>query len=386
LKTQTLVRLAILSIRPLLILLEGILSDSGLLIFVYPVSALFIALSAIPTYAELYKGIDKAVRKSLLTQYVSSILIIIITSWCVIGIVWHHDISLATCLVLSVSIDKLADELCRHWEFAGKLHKWNLVQFLRNVFPLVPLLLLAIISEINYLNAYIWISLTVAIVFAVIFVRVFGAPLCLYEGMRIIYINLKYSYASGAISVAKYFPKVMMAQSFPSYAYAYQAAAQIANAGVVYTNMRLQVAYRRHIARHPLLFEKCSRGSMRLILFSSAVIGFLLWILSQATSLKELTIELVLMCLAIAEAMAAFVFGAYVGYLRWLGMSVDVLRSVYFVVFISLIWCSLLWFGVQIWGIDATTISFSSVVLSTLGTIIVVVKIKSLALSKYHQH
>lgn len=328
-------RVAPLGLRPLAILLEGMLPGKPtLLLLSLPIAMMALMLSSIPVHLEYYKarpgdgGYDKLEK-----QYESGLGWVLSLSLLVLlGIVYlplFESTGVFIAIVcLTFIIEKFSDESSRALEFRKNYFGWFLVQVLRSGWVFVPLLVGFLTG--GYGEAFLLASLFTATLSFFVFFKVTGlAPSLGFSGLLSIKNNIVYFFGSFLPASYRQLPRIVIAKAYPEQAHAFLALAQLAQGVAVLFNVRFQIPYRKIIARKPLRFQRLMEPTMKKILGGSLAISFVYMITPMFWELSEMRPHsqmLFFSPLVLADALVLSVLAAHLGYIHWLSQPSRAIR------------------------------------------------------------
>ncbi len=327
-------RVVPLVLRPAVVLLEGaLIADGHILVMALPVAMMALTISSVPVHLDYFKSQSASPDHSrLANEYVSGL------SWlCLIGVAVLAPslvllpLELTGTAVASICLvfltEKLSDETSRALEFRKAFVKWFLVQIMRSGWLAVPIVLS--LGGVDYLSAFLLMSVAACIVMLIIYRRVLGlAPRLSGEGFRPIRRNL--IFLAGTFLPASYqqLPRILIAKFFPEQAHVFLATAQVAQGVGLIFIVRYQIPYRRIITRKPRSFQRHLKPVMFQILFPSAVIAFAYLFLPafiDISALSDIALAVLLVPVLIANALTLSILSAHLGYLQWFAAKLHVL-------------------------------------------------------------
>lgn len=336
-------RVAPLALRPLAILIEGMLPGKpALLILSLPIAMMALMLSSVPVHLEFYKaregeiGLNKKSR-----EYSAGLGWIFVFSLLVLFVILNlpflgFAMSFVAIVCLTFIIEKLSDESSRALEFRKNYFGWFLVQVQRSSWVFVPLVIA--FWNGSYEMAYLIFASIAACISAVIFTRVTGVgPSLGVSGLRAIKHNLVYFFGSFLPASYRQLPRIIIAKMYPEQAHAFLALAQLGQGVGILFKVHFQIPYRKIIARKPFLFQKLMAPTMMKVLmvsFSVVVIYGVKPVFIDISGLAEIYQMAFFAPVVFAEAVLFAVLSAYLGYVQWLGKRV---LALYFYVFSMMI-------------------------------------------------
>lgn len=316
-----------LGLRPLAILLEGMLSGKpALLVLSLPIAMMALMLSSIPVHLEYFKarsGEPSASRLAI--QYKSGLGWIFCFSLLVLwGVLYLPFFGLESVFIaivcLTFIVEKFSDESSRSLEFKKNYFGWFLVQVLRSGWVFVPLLV-AFLGG-GYEDTYLTISFMAAFFSLVVFVWVTGlSPSLNLPGLISIKDNMVYFFGSFLPASYRQLPRIVIAKAYPEQAHAFLALSQLAQGVGILFNVRFQIPYRKIIARKPLIFQRLMEPVMKRILFGAFFIAGVYMCVPMFLDLSDMKTYLQMLFFSpvvFADALVFSVLSAHLGYIQWL--------------------------------------------------------------------
>lgn len=317
-------RVSALLIRPLVILIEGlIVSRDYVLVFAIPIAMMALTISSIPVHREYYQAHAPAGPQAL--RYSSGLGTIMLVGFATLAALLHlPEIAMSGVLISATAflflVEKLADEVSRFFEFRKKFASWFLTQIVRSGWLVLPIF--AAQAGFNYQWSFLVACFLSAAVFLMVFIRVTGlVPFPRKVGLIAIRTNFVFLSGASLMASQRQVPRILVTRLFPEFAHVYLAMAQLAQGCALIFNVQYQIPYRKLIARKTRLFQKIKHPLMIRILAIPAVMApIYIFVLPNYLTLSSLsTVQLVaiLMPVLIADALASAVLVAHLGYLTW---------------------------------------------------------------------
>lgn len=328
-------RVIALGLRPLAILLEGVLPGQHvLLVLSLPIAMMVLMLSSIPVHLEYYKArIAGPGSGRMAVQYKSGLgwilcfsLLFLLGGACLPLVDLENNFVAVVCLTFL--IEKFSDESSRSLEFKKNYFDWLLVQVLRSGWVFVPLLVGFFGGR--YEATYLAVSFIAAILSFLVFVRVTGlVPSLQLSGLVSIKANIVYFFGSFLPASYRQLPRLVIAKIYPEQAHTFIALSQLAQGVGVLFNVRFQIPYRKIIARKPLLFQRLMEPAMKKILTGSFLIAAVYMCAPMYLDLSDMEGHLQILFFSpviFADALAFCVLSAHLGYIQWLSQPSRAIR------------------------------------------------------------
>lgn len=318
-----LLRVLAVGIRPFGIALEGILlSSSDLLVTLFPLVGLIILCSAVPTHLEYYKLQSSHDQNGLARLYLQQLVIVtgLVVILCSVVFIFLGMLISAffLCFLLFYLLEKVTDELLRKYEFQRRMYVWFLLQFSRSTWVILPIILAY--YGTSYELSFIAFGLIVLIVTFIFFLREFPL-LTLPSRDSFRAVSQKFVYLLGNFTIGSYRqgPRLYVVSSFPEFAHVYMVISQTVQVLNIAYNTKLQIPYRKMIARKTrLVFNRVRRVNWALItgvVFVSCVFLIIPY-LENPNPYPLLIVSLLIPILA-CEAIMVAILAAMVGYIQW---------------------------------------------------------------------
>lgn len=316
-------RVSALLLRPLVILLEGlIVSDGHVLVFAMPIAMMALTISSIPVHRAYYQSHEPVGLQAL--HYASGLGTIMLVGFAILVTIFHlPGLAMSAVLIGATAfmflIEKLADEVSRMLEFRKNFFNWFLTQLLRSGWLLIPIA--ACLAGLDYQLSFLVASVLSTFVFLLVFYRVTGlVPSIATTGLRVIRENLVFLSGASLTASQRQVPRILVARLSPEFAHIYLAMAQVAQGVALIFNVRYQIPYRKIIARKTALFQKLKHRLMVRILIPPAIIAPIYILAASYFPLSDVTpvqMAVILGPILVAEALASAILAAHLGYLTW---------------------------------------------------------------------
>ncbi|WP_421706221.1 hypothetical protein [Alloalcanivorax xenomutans] len=320
-------RTAPLALRPLAILMEGMLPQKPtLLALSLPIAMMALMLSSVPVHLAYYKARkNESCFGTLASQYRSGLgwLFLISVSTLLVVLfspLFESTAALSVIVCLTFIIEKFSDESSRALEFRKNYLGWFLVQILRSGWVFIPLIIA--LWGGGYKNAYLVSVLLAATLSLFIFFRITGLlPSLGLSGLPVIKNNVVYFFGGFLPASYRQIPRIVIVKVYHEQAHAFLALAQLAQGLSVLFNVRFQIPYRKIIARKPMLFQKLMEPAMKqvLIVASTIALGYVAYPMYIEVSGMRLYLQMTFFLpIVVADAMVFAVLSSYLGYVQWL--------------------------------------------------------------------
>lgn len=313
-----------LLLRPMAIAAEGVFVTGGnILIFVLPIAALALTMSSVPVYLDFMRTAQHHIdRREIERNYIASLLLATSLALLTLTFVllWlRTDFILLFSILVTFVIEKFADELTRFYEFKRQYNRWFITQFWRSAWLFVPIGFA--LAGWNYGLAFLGFAvLTASGTVVQFFFATRLRPAFNRKGWGVIRKNSPFFGSSALLAVHRQVPRIAVAHFFPHYAHAFQAISQIGQGASLIFNVRLQVPYRKLIARRTIWFEKLFRHIFQRVAvatFMLMLVGILVASLAGFLGMSDTLLFASLGFAMAADALGFSIFSAYLGYLPW---------------------------------------------------------------------